>query len=382
MRLNLGAGDKPLPDYDNSFDLQTGKAAYPLPLADGVADEIRASHIFEHFSHRAALDVLRDWVRVLKPGGLIKLAVPDLEYIARGYLSGHPAPWVGYLCGGHLDQHDVHLAQYDAPSLAGLMDMAGLVGVHYWQGEHDWSAEPVSLNLAAWKPLEAWPKVVGVMSVPRLGFMDNFFSAVEVLAKLRIPLQKTTGAFWGQCITRSMENAIADGAEWVLTLDYDTVYDVGTVVDLLATATLNPGIDAIVPLQMGRTSGHPLMTFEGPDGKPLPGLDRDTLKATTLPLLTGHFGCTLLRASAFASLERPWFLGEPDAQGRWGTDRRDDDITFWRKWRAAGNTVVAAPRCVVGHAELQIIWPNRNLENILQHPSDYWKTGAPMDVWR
>jgi hypothetical protein len=81
-------------------------------------------------------------------------------------------------------------------------------------------------------------------------------------------------------------------------------------------------------------------------------------------------------------MAKPWFLGTPDAEGRWGDGRIDDDIHFWRQWKAAGNTVFCAPRRVIGHCELFVMWPNINLEHIMQHASDYWREGAPRGVWR
>lgn len=381
LRLNLGAGGAPLEGYDNSFDLKHGKRAYPLELPDDSVEEVRASHVFEHFSHREAHLVLSEWVRVLKPGGLLKIAVPDFEYIARGFLERRPEPWVGYVCGGHTDANDVHMAQYDHASLGQLMRECGLVGIHKWAGEQDCSALPVSLNLAGWKRPSAWPKTHAVMSVPRLGFMDNFFSGVDVVARLRMPLRKVTGAFWGQCLTRSIEEVIAEGAEWVLTIDYDSVYSADTVEALLATAIAHPDVDALVPLQMGRRSNHPLLTIRGENGKNRGDIDRAMFDRTIVPINTGHFGLTLLRAARFSQLQKPWFVGVPDEEGRWGPGRTDDDIHFWRNWRAAGFEVHCAPRVCIGHAELQVIWPSHDLSPLYQYASDYWTDGEPTGTW-
>jgi hypothetical protein len=222
---------------------------------------------------------------------------------------------------------------------------------------------------------------VAVMSVPRLGFMDNFFSSVDMIARLRIPLRKVTGAFWGQCLTRSIEEAITDGVEWVLTMDYDSVFASDTVESLLATAIAHPEADAVVPLQMGRRSNHPLMTIRGPDGKNLGEIDATIMDQTLVPITTGHFGLTLLRASRFAGLPKPWFVVVPDPEGRWGPGRTDDDIHFWRNWRAAGFNIHCAPRCVIGHAELQVIWPSKELQPLYQYASDFWNEGEPRGTW-
>lgn len=58
-------------NYKN-FDIRQ-----PLWLQDGTVDAILASNILEHFDVQRALAILRDWHRVLKPGGVLRLSVPD-----------------------------------------------------------------------------------------------------------------------------------------------------------------------------------------------------------------------------------------------------------------------------------------------------------------
>jgi len=95
LKLNIGAGEHNLEGY-MPIDLLNGQDARKLEFADNSVDEIRASHILEHFGHREVCDVLREWVRVLKPGGLMKLAVPNFEKVARDYLDGKQINIQGY----------------------------------------------------------------------------------------------------------------------------------------------------------------------------------------------------------------------------------------------------------------------------------------------
>ncbi len=381
MKYNLGDGGHPLEGWIN-LDGARGDVIYPLGVPDNSADEIRASHVLEHYPHGQVLAVLSDWVRALKPGGRLRIAVPDLERIAKAYLSGSDAPIQGYLMGGQVDARDYHRSAFDREVLTEALRAAGLVGIHFWRSElEDCAALPISLNLGGWKRPARWPSVSAVMSVPRLGFMDNFFAAFQALMPLGIRLRKTSGAFWGQCLTRAIEEVIAEESpEWLLTIDYDSVYQKRDVEDLLAFAIAHQA-DALAPVQASRSRSSPLFYIEGPDGKPLSGLTGAELERDLLEVTSAHFGLTLLRAEAFAAVPRPWFLGRPDVEGSWNDGRVDDDIHFWQQWRAAGRKVHIALRVPIGHAELMVRWPDEQFQPIHQHPSEFWKSGPPPEVW-
>lgn len=57
-----------------------------LPFEDSSADAVYASHILEHLDFREGKRVLRECHRVLKPGGILRIVVPDLEDLCRYYL--------------------------------------------------------------------------------------------------------------------------------------------------------------------------------------------------------------------------------------------------------------------------------------------------------
>lgn len=381
VRLNLGAGEHALPGYQNR-DAKTGQEIYPLPHPDSSVDEIRASHVLEHFATADVAKVLADWVRALKPGGVLKIAVPDFETVARDYLAGRHTNPQGYLMGGQTDALDFHKALFDREELTDLLRKAGMVGIRRWQSEiKDCAALPVSLNLMGTKPTGPLPRVHAVMSVPRLGFMDNFKGAHRALPRMGIPIYQASGAFWGQCLTRGIEYVIGQGAEYVLTIDYDTVFDAEDVVTLVDLALAYPEADAIAALQVARHHGKPLFTVRNDCNVMRTDITVDELSGDLFRVDTAHFGLTLLKASAFKKLEKPWLQGEPDSEGGWGEGREDDDVGFWRKWSNARNSLHIACRVPVGHLELLIRWPGKDGAAIHQLPNDFWEHGRPKEAW-
>jgi len=146
VKLNLGAGDIPIDGYVN-IDRKTGQEVYPLAYDDNSVDEIRASHILEHFGMREVEKVLKNWVDKLKPGGLIKIAVPDFDKIIQLYKDGD-AKTLGYLFGGQIDHNDYHKSTFNLKSLATQLERAGIQIVSHWDSEvEDCASLPVSLNL-------------------------------------------------------------------------------------------------------------------------------------------------------------------------------------------------------------------------------------------
>lgn len=65
-----------------AYDLRKG-----LPYSEGTFDAVYTSHVLEHLSPETAQASLREQLRVLKSGGIIRVVVPDLEDKAREYLA-------------------------------------------------------------------------------------------------------------------------------------------------------------------------------------------------------------------------------------------------------------------------------------------------------
>src|ERR1017187_4622068 len=96
IKLDLGAGSVS-PSGFRPMGRDHGSEIYPLAYADETVDEIRASHVLEHFPHGQIDAVIKDWVRALKKGGKLRIAVPDLKVIAEDYLNGKAQPNESYL---------------------------------------------------------------------------------------------------------------------------------------------------------------------------------------------------------------------------------------------------------------------------------------------
>lgn len=91
--LNLGCGSTFHPRWTN-IDLVASDPRVlqhdlraPLPFADGSFDAVYHSHVLEHLTPKDGEALLRECRRVLVPGGILRIVVPDLEAIARGYLA-------------------------------------------------------------------------------------------------------------------------------------------------------------------------------------------------------------------------------------------------------------------------------------------------------
>lgn len=92
-RLNIGCGGVCHPDWIN-LDIQPSvsyvrhwDATQGLPCGDGEVDVCYASHVVEHLHPADAEGLLRQCHRVLKDRGIVRIVVPDLEAIAREYVS-------------------------------------------------------------------------------------------------------------------------------------------------------------------------------------------------------------------------------------------------------------------------------------------------------
>lgn len=92
VRLNLGAGEKPLKKFINA-DLRLLETTdivcdvRHLPFKESIFNFILGEDILEHLSRYECIPALREWHRVLVAGGKISIKVPNLQTIAMRLMS-------------------------------------------------------------------------------------------------------------------------------------------------------------------------------------------------------------------------------------------------------------------------------------------------------
>ncbi len=384
MKLNLGSGTNEIPGFVN-VDRINGDEVFPLSYESGSISEIRASHILEHFGFKEIHNVLAEWCRVLAPGGRIRVAVPDVKKVlklsdeTKGF---HDPQWRYYLMGGQTSSNDFHKTCWNRELLTAELRAAGFERVQEWQSDGlDTSCHKVSLNIEAFKPMKDQKedlkmedkkeetqdiKIAAAMSIPRLGFNDMWGCAQEALRPWGIPIRRYTGAFWGQCLESVLEGCVRDDLDWVLCIDYDTVFTKHHVDSLIGLLGQNPHMDAVAGLQTKRNDGTPLMSVEG----------RREVEATGEPIKvsSAHFGLTLIRVDAIRDIPKPWFRGQPGPDGSWKhKDKLDPDIWFWHQWRLAGKSVYVDTNCRIGHLELMVSQFNENMDLERITPREWYK---------
>jgi len=170
MKLNFGsAHDKLGEDWQNvdaldwmgNTDIIHDLREFPYPFEDNSADEIRNVECLEHISFKLTMSVLKEFFRILKPGGKIHIQVPDagksMEYyvnnqvckcvphkaiggefkskpncpVCNGKAKIHPNRWLYTFTGAQKHPFDAHLAVFTRQDLFTLMCNAGFKCIEF-----------------------------------------------------------------------------------------------------------------------------------------------------------------------------------------------------------------------------------------------------------
>ena len=149
-KVHLGCGQRHIPGFYH-VDAQ----AYPHVdrvadvsdlgfLPDDTVSLIYAASVLEHFGRNEYMGVLSEWHRVLKPGGVLRLSVPDFDAAVAVYLDRDRFPEGlslihGALLGGQRDAFDYHKMVFNRELLTDALIRTGFVSCRAWdwrQTEH------------------------------------------------------------------------------------------------------------------------------------------------------------------------------------------------------------------------------------------------------
>ncbi len=113
-------------------------------VADNTYDHILSAHTLQRFSYVDVPAIVREWVRILKPGGSFILIVPSLEWCAEQILSESPSPaTLPILFGTHIDIEKANYCGFTMRALRKLLEDVGLRVNHARTGLFEYGKEQV-----------------------------------------------------------------------------------------------------------------------------------------------------------------------------------------------------------------------------------------------
>ena len=94
LRIELGSGPHGEEGYYHVDAVKVGKVDKEADVRkldwidDNAVDDLYSAHTIEHFSYTEIDTILKEWYRVLKPSGIIRLKMPDLDFLCHAYVDG------------------------------------------------------------------------------------------------------------------------------------------------------------------------------------------------------------------------------------------------------------------------------------------------------
>lgn len=136
IKIEIGAGHKKGSDGWLTMDLDGADIQwdlrYGMPFSENSIDQIYSSHFFEHLSASEASKLLKECKRVLKPGGIFSICVPNAKRYIEAYLNKDISFWQ--------QQEDFYAPAYNDTTIIDYINY-----VAYMDGQHKYMFDQENL---------------------------------------------------------------------------------------------------------------------------------------------------------------------------------------------------------------------------------------------
>lgn len=130
-KLDIGSGPERRDADYTTVDLYVEGAdikapMWEIPVPDNSIEMIWASHCLEHVPGGKVSETLKEWFRVLQPGGQAIISVPNFDYIARYWLHGENRAWAeAIIFGNQMHEGEFHKCAFTAAGIKADCEAAG-----------------------------------------------------------------------------------------------------------------------------------------------------------------------------------------------------------------------------------------------------------------
>jgi predicted SAM-dependent methyltransferase len=150
LTLNIGCGERTFDEYPKGYkcinvderdltNVDKVMDARKLDFSDEYFDYILALDIIEHFTIFETENILKEWKRILKVGGIIEFRMPNLKVICKKYIDEkHDTKKTSWLLFGAQDYSgNFHYVGFDRPWFKSIIEPLGFKETEYKDADNN-----------------------------------------------------------------------------------------------------------------------------------------------------------------------------------------------------------------------------------------------------